>query len=335
MKKSWLVFAALAALGLVSCGGSGSGSSGGTAAKPVTIKVASYFAESHPASIVMKETFKPMVEKNSNGALSVELYPNNMLGAEAEFIDGIKMGNIEMGLIGTMLGSQFPALMAIEFPPLFNSAQEASDILNTMVDDICAGMDAANVKGLGVSINGVRAVSNSVRPINKFEDMKGLKLRVPQVEHYVDMGKVWNVNGVTMPMSELFTAMQQKTIDGQENPPTTVLASGWFEVQKYIAITNHCVAGNMVVVGKKFWDSLSADNQKVLKDAVAAFVKEEAALYIKNADADIETLKSKGLTITYPDTKPFVDSMKPVLQKYMEKYPRLKEMVDIINSKKK
>ena len=313
----------------------GGGSEGGSAGKPAVIKLASYFAESHPASIVMNQTFKPMVEKNSGGTLVVELYPNNMLGAEAEFIDGIKLGNIEMGLIGTMLGSQFPALMCIEFPSLFNSAQEASDILNTMVDDICAGMDAVNIKGLGVSINGVRAVSNSVRPINKFEDMRGLKLRVPQVEHYVEMAKVWNINGVTMPISELFTAMQQKTIDGQENPPTTVLASGWFEVQKFIAISNHCVAGNMVVVGKKFWDSISSENQKVLRDAVAAFVKEETALYIKNADADIETLKSKGLTITYPDTKPFVDSMRPVLQQFMGKYPRLKDMVDIINSKKK
>ncbi|MDR1625933.1 MAG: TRAP transporter substrate-binding protein [Spirochaetia bacterium] len=311
----------------------GGGTEGGSGKS--VIKVASYFADSHPASIVMAGTFKPMVEKNSGGAITVELYPNNMLGAEAEFIDGIKMGNVEMGLLGTMLGSQFPALMCIEFPSLFGSAQEASDILNTMVDQICAGMDAVNIKGLGISINGVRAVSNSVRPINSFEDMRGLKLRVPQVEHYVEMGKVWNVNGVTMPMSELFTAMQQKTIDGQENPPTTVLASGWFEVQKYIAVTNHCVAGNLVTIGKKYWDSLSPANQKVVQDAASAFAKEETALYIKNAEADIETLKSKGLTITYPDTKPFIDSMKPVLQQFCVKYPRLKEMVDIINSKKK
>ncbi|MDR1932068.1 MAG: TRAP transporter substrate-binding protein [Spirochaetales bacterium] len=320
----------LSAAGVFAGGGAESGGQGKS-----VLKLASYFAESHPASIVMNETFKPMVEKNSGGTITVELYPNNMLGAEAEFIDGIKMGNIEMGLIGTMLSSQFPALMCIEFPSLFNSAQEASDILNTMVEDICAGMETANIKGLGVSINGVRAVSNSVRPINTFEDMKGLKLRVPQVEHYVDMGKVWNVNGVTMPMSELFTAMQQHTIDGQENPPTTVLASGWFEVQKYIAVTNHCVAGNMVVVGKRYWDSLTPANQKVVQDAVQAFVKEETALYIKNAEADIETLKSKGLTITYPDTRPFIDSMKPVLQKYMDKYPDLKRMVQVIESKRK
>ncbi|MDK2933483.1 MAG: TRAP-type transport system periplasmic protein [Clostridiales bacterium] len=300
-----------------------------TSKKKIVLKIANYFAESHPQNIALKEVFKPMVEKETNGAIEVQIYPNNQLGAEKEFIDGTKAGSIEMNIMGLMLSSQFPNLKVMEFPYLFDNPDQGYEILNDHIfDDVTKGLpEKAGLRILGFNINGVRAISNSKRPINSLEDCQGLKLRVPQVKHFVEMGKALGFSVVTMPYSEIFTALQQGVVDGQENPPTTVLASGWYEAQKYIALTDHIVAYNAVTINEKFYQSLSKEQQEIIKKAVKAFCDEELKLYKEGAQKDIETLKEKGIVFTTPDREPFKQAVLPMYDTVLKETPEAMELI--------
>ena len=128
-------------------------------------------------------------------------------------------------------------------------------------------MPAKGWVGLGFMEQGYRSISNSKHPINKLEDIKGLKIRTILNPLYVDMLNTLGANAVPMPFPELYSAMETKTVDGQENPETTVDASKFYEVQKYFSATRHIYNPQMLMVGKKFWDSLSADEKKIFEEA--------------------------------------------------------------------
>lgn len=306
----------------VSVWAGGSGESG--AKKPVTLKLANYFAESHPQNIALNSKFKPLLENATKGGIKVELYPNNQLGAEKEFIEGTKLGSIEMGIIGVMLSEKYPVLKVAEFPYLFDNVDIGYKILNENLDEISSDLlKGDGLRALGVSVNGVRAISNSKRPINTPEDCKGIKLRMPQVNQYIVMGKALGFNVITMAYSEIFTALQQKVVDGQENPPTTVLASGWYEAQKYIALTDHCIAYNYVVVNEKFYQSLSAEYKEALKSAVKAYCDEELRLYKDGMQKDVDALKAKGIEFTKPERKPFKDIVLSVYPEMLGPDPKV------------
>ena len=303
------------------------GSKEGAAKKPTTLKLANYFADVHPQNISLTKVFKPKVEEGSKGTIKVELYPNNQLGAEKEFIEGTKLGSIEMGIIGVMLSEKYPILKVAEFPYLFDNVDLGFKLLNENLEELTADLlKGDGLRALGVSVNGVRAISNSKRPINTPEDCKGIKLRMPQVNQYVVMGKALGFNVVTMAYSEIFTALQQKVVDGQENPPTTVLASGWYEAQKYIALTDHCIAYNYVIVNEKFYQALSKENQEVLKAAVKAYCEDELRLYKEGMQKDVDTLKSKGIEFTKPERKPFKDAVLKVYPDMLGPDPKVNAM---------
>ena len=321
-------------LAFVACGGKQEGATAAKGAeakkeapkKTVTIKIANYYAEAHPQNIALRDVFKPMIEKDSNGGLAVEIYPNNQLGAEKEFIEGTKLGTIEMSVMGMLLADKYPRMKLVEFPYIFDNVDKGFKLLNGEIGaEITDGLTAKDgIRALAWDVNGVRAVSNSKKPINTLADCKDIKLRVPQVKHYIDTGKALGFSVVTMPMSEIFTALQQKVIDGQENPPTTVLTSGWHEVQKYIALTNHMIAYNIIAINEKFYQTLTPDQQKVIENASKAFAQKELDLYKEAATKDVETLKSKGIQFTTPDLAPFRKACQTVHDTLLKEFPDIK-----------
>ena len=329
MKKLMsLVLAAIMVLSLVACGGSSSSgeASGGSSAAPAKatpIKVATYYAESHPTSRALEEVFKPMLEEKTEGRYTVELYHNSALGGEAEFNEGVKMGTIEMCVTGNIMGDQYPALYASDFPWVFDDVEQASYVSNhpDMIAMFQEAFDNCNMTCLGVSVNGNRCISNNKHPINKLEDLKGIKLRLPEVAHYVANFNALGATTVTMAMTEIFTALQQGTIDGQENPPTTLLANGWYEVQDYLAITNHQIAMNFVNVSTKFFESMSEADQQALRDTVDAFVAKQLELFLVAMEEDIKTLEEAGLEISYPEREEFKAAGSVVIDDFRAKYP--------------
>ena len=138
-----------------------------------------------------------------------------------------------------------------------------------------------------------------------------------------------------MPISEVFTALQQKVVDGQENPPTTVLTSGWYEVQKHIALTNHMIGYNIVAINENFYQSLTPSQKEIVEKASKAFAQKELELYKDAASKDLETLKSKGIQITTPDLAPFKKASLPVHELILKDFPQIRDTYQKIIDKQK
>ncbi|MGE4484406.1 MAG: TRAP transporter substrate-binding protein [Oscillospiraceae bacterium] len=341
MKKRFLslLLAVLMVVTLAACASSnsGSGTTSGTASgstssstKSIPLKIATYYADSHPTSVALAEVLKPMIDEGTEGRYTVELYGNNALGAEAEFNEGVKMGTIEGCITGNIMGDQFPALYASDFPWLFDDVEQSSVVNNDpkMKAIYQDAFDQCNMTLLGLSINGNRCISNNVHPINSLADLKGIKLRVPEAAHYVANFKALGATTVTMSLSEVFTALQQGTIEGQENPPTTLLTNGWYEVQPYLAITNHQISMNFVVLNTDFYNSMSEADQAVVQEACNAFVAKQLELYLKAMNDDLVTLEGKGVEITYPDRTEFKTAGSVVIDDYCTKYPEFATAVE-------
>jgi TRAP-type transport system periplasmic protein len=189
--------------------------------------------------------------------------------------------------------------MAIwDTPFLFNNGKEADAVLDGPVGQQV--MDKLQEKGLVGLVyweNGFRNLTNNKRAVAKLEDMDGIKLRVMQNNVFIDTFKTLGANAVPLPFSELFTALETKTVDGQENPYNTILSSKFYEVQKYLTVTNHVYSPWIVTVSKKYWDGLSKDEQKVLMDAAKKsrdFERQDTRAEAGKALAD---LKAKGMQI--------------------------------------
>ena len=343
-----ITIAAMLCMSLVGCGGSSSDTKSEssnsasteskkedetTNAKP--IKIAHYYAETHPSHIVLEKVFKPMIEEKTNGRYVVEIYPNDTLGAEKEFTEGVRLGTIEACLIGTLMSDQFPILKIADFPWIFDNVESASYALNSeeVGTKIYSTMEQAGLIGKGFAVNGVRALSNNVKEIHSIKDCSGLKLRVPEIDFFVDNVKSWGCNPITMSMSEIFTALQQGVIDGQENPPTTLLTSGWYEVQPYLALTRHQISFNMITFSKTFWDTVSDEDKKAIEEVCKATVDEQLKMYIEAEAKDIQTLKDKGIVVTEPDREPFAQAGVAVVDKYTSASPEFKEIVDLARAK--
>lgn len=363
MKKrlTAIVLALALALSLAACGGgsgsggstsggassgssgssSSSGSSGGdsgssgAAAQGTPFKVANYYADTHPTNIALNEVFKPMIDEGTEGRYTVEIYSNNALGGETEFNEGVSLGTIECCITGNLMADRYPALYAADFPWLFDDVEQASEICND--PEIQAVFQEALAQShyvlRGCSLNGNRCISNNVRPINTLADLKGMKLRLPTVSHYVKNFEALGAAPVTMAMTEIFTALQQGTIEGQENPPSTLLANGWYEVQDYLAMTNHQIAMNFVLLNENFYNSMSEADRKVVDEACAAFVQKQLELFKTAMVEDVKTLEEKGLEVTYPDREEFKAAGSVVIDEYCQQYPDFASIVELIRSK--
>jgi len=334
MKKGIAVFSIIALVITLFTTGCGTFVESGS--KTRTIKVANYFAENHPQNVALREKFKPMVEKNSKGTLKVEIYANSKLGAEKEFYDGVRNGTIEMGIPGMIMQSDIPRMAIPELPFLFKDWKHAKSVLTgPLGEEIAKDVESKHgVKVLAWSANGFRMVSSN-KPIVKMEDFKGFRLRMPNIPNYIALGKSWGANVTPLPISEVFTALEQKVVDGQENPIATLRASGWYEVQKYVLESRHMFSPNVYVINVNFWKNLTPEQQKVVEEAAKVAAEYEWELLEKSEAADKKFLEEKGLKFTTPNEqflKQMTAAAQPIYEDFYKKNPDLRELVEKIKS---
>lgn len=243
--------------------------------------------------------FAEQVEKNSGGKMKVRAVGAAALGPDVQMQQALIGGAQEMmvGSTATLVG--ITKEMALwDTPFLFNNAKEADAILDGPIGQKV--MDKLQEKGLVGLVyweNGFRNMTNNKRPITKMEDFDGIKLRVMQNNVYLESFRKLGANAVPLPFSELFSALETRTVDGQENPYNTILSSKFFEVQKYLSVTNHVYSPWIVLVSKKWWDTLSRDEQKVLLDAARASREFERRDTREEAGRALAELKAKGMQI--------------------------------------
>lgn len=243
--------------------------------------------------------FADEVAKASNGKLRLRAIGAAALGSDLQMQQALIGGAQEMmvGSTATLVGiTQEMALW--DTPFLFNNTQEADAVLDGPVGQKV--MDKLQEKGLVGLVyweNGFRNLTNNKRPVTKVEDMDGIKLRVMQNNVFLDSFKTLGANAVPLPFSELFSALETKTVDGQENPYNTILSSKFYEVQKYLSVTNHVYSPWIVTVSKKWWDTLSKDEQKILLDAAKKSRDFERQDTRAEAAQALAELRAKGMLI--------------------------------------
>ena len=203
--------------------------------------------------------FAQEVEKATGGKMKVRAIGNASLGSDTQMQQALIGGAQEMmvGSTATLVGL-VPEMAVWDTPFLFSNAKEADVVLDGPVGDkIKAKLEAKGMVGLVYWENGFRNLTNSKRPVAKLEDLNDIKLRVMQNNVFLDSFKALGANAVPLPFSELFTALETRAVDGQENPFNTVVSSKFYEVQKYLTVTNHVYSPWIVTVSKKWWDTLT------------------------------------------------------------------------------
>lgn len=243
--------------------------------------------------------FAEEVEKASGGKMKVRAIGAAALGSDVQMQQALIGGAQEMmvGSTATLVG--ITKEMAIwDTPFLFNNAKEADTVLDGPVGQkVMDKLQEKGLVGLAYWENGFRNLTNNKQPVAKLEDLSGIKLRVMQNDVFLNSFKTLGANAIPLPFSELFTALETKTVDGQENPYNTILSSKFYEVQKYLTVTNHVYSPWIVTVSKKWWDGLSKDEQKVLADAAKKsrdFERQDTRAEAAKALGD---LKAKGMQV--------------------------------------
>jgi tripartite ATP-independent transporter DctP family solute receptor len=290
------------------------------------------------------EYFKELVEKNSNGRIEVQNYHSSQLGDDREMMEALQQGTQEMTCPSTAPIVPFvPEFKVFDLPFLFPDFETADYILDgTIGQEMLEKMSSAGLIGLAYWENGYRNLTNSVRPVKTPEDVKGLKIRTMENAIHLAAWKQLGANPTPMAFGELFSAMQQKVVDGQENPWGPIYLQNFFEVQKYATDTGHVYAPFVLMISKKFWDTLPDDLKEVVKDAAIQSKDHNRKLNRKMNDEYVVQLKEKmEVTILTPEQKSaFMKAVQPVYDQYAEEIgvdliKKVQEQVEEFQNNKK
>jgi TRAP-type transport system periplasmic protein len=293
---------------------------GAAQAQTRTIKFANQNAKGHPVVLGM-EKFAEIVEAKSGGKLKVNVFPGGALGSDQANVSAIQGGTLEMASMNSGIFASVVKDFAIyDFPFLFGNPKEADAVVDgPFGKSLHAKLEEKGMVGLAYYELGFRQITNSKRPITKVEDIAGLKLRVIPNPINVDWVSALGANPTPLPFPELYAALEQKAVDGQENPFATINGAKLYEVQKHLAITNHQYNPQSVVISKKFWDSLSADEKKIVQDAAIESAKYQREQSRSAAAGILENLKKNGMQITElppAEVAKLREKVKPVIAKH-------------------
>ena len=293
-----------------------------TAGKKV-IRISIGLNEVHPEFLGLKK-FKEEVDKKLPGKYDIQLYANAQLGDDVKTTEAARMGNLEMtGPSSSPLTGIVKELGVFDLPFLFPNTTVAYTVMDGPAGQkLLDLMETKGLKGLAYWENGFRHLTNSAHEVKTPEDVKGLKIRVMQNPIHLATWKALGANPTPMPFSELFTAMQQKTVDGQENPIPTIYLSKYNEVQKFVTLTGHVYTPHILIISKKVWDGMAKEDQKVFQEA--AYVARDYVRKISKEMNDSQTakLKEAGMTVTTltpEQQKAFQDAVKSVYAEYTDK----------------
>jgi tripartite ATP-independent transporter DctP family solute receptor len=281
-------------------------------AAPLTLRFAHFAAEDHPANIAARQ-FASNVETRTGGEIKINIYPNNALGGPPEQAQQIKLGTIDMGLpTQGQLDKYDTAFAAVMLPFIWDSPQHAFRVLDGPAMAWLAPL--AEKQGFILLRNweyGFRNVTNAVRPINTPDDVKGLKLRTPpELQIQASMEALGaTVQAIAFP--ELYLALSQRVVDGEENPIAVIYFNKFYEVQKYLALTRHIYNNMIHTVSATAWSKLKADQQAIFREESASAGNLMRKLISDQEDEQIKKIESFGMVVTRPDLAPFRALMGP------------------------
>lgn len=303
----------------------------------VTLTVAGYgsntFAQKNAPQFVMRIShstapdshyhkglmfFARKFEQKSGGQVKVEIFHSAQLGSERDAIEGVSMGTIECTLTSTgPLANFSKKFMAFDLPFIIQERNKAFPVMDGKIGKtILETLSPKGMVGLGFWENGFRMITNSKVAVNSPKDLAGLKIRLMENPVHMETFRVLGAQPVPMPFGELFTALQQKTVDGQENPLVIIETSKFYEVQNHLALTGHFYSPSVFIVSKSFYNKLTPKLQKALIDSEKAARKFERNYCIQQEKILVNQLRKRGMLITTPNKKAFRDATRSVYDKF-------------------
>lgn len=334
MKNKWFILAvaAVLVLSLVTGCGQQQKAQAPAANQKIVIKLGDVLADDHPHT-KSYHFFAKRVSELTNGKVEVQVFPNSQLGNQRDMVEGMQMGSIQMGKsMMTVLAGFLPEVQVFDLPYLFRDRDHYYKVMDGPVGQsfLQERLPKVGLVGIAFFDAGQRSVYNSKRPIKTIDDMKGLKLRVPESPIYLDMMGAFGAIGTPMPVGEIYSALQSGVIDGAENAPIFYDKQKHYEVAKYFSNTNHNMPPDVLLMSKKFYDSLPADVQKAIIQAGKETQQYERKLWQELEAKTVADLKAKGVQFNDVDPKPFREAAQKVWQKYEEKLGKalIQQIVD-------
>ncbi|SDA96670.1 TRAP transporter substrate-binding protein [Sinorhizobium sp. NFACC03] len=285
-----------------------------------TIKFASANNKGHP-QVTGMEKFAELVKDKSGGKIEVKLFPGGTLGGDVQTVSALQGGVIEMTVLNAgILANNVKQFGAVDLPFLFDSGAEADKVMDgAFGDSLIKLLPDTGLIGLGYWELGFRNLTNNRHPVTKLEDIKGLKIRTIQSPIPIELFNTLGANAVPLPYTELYTALETGTVDGQENPAANILNAKFYEVQKYMTLTRHQYNPQIVLVSKKFWDGLN-DEEKAVLEAAATEARDYQRKVSREADAAaLEEIRKTGMEVSEfspEETQKLRDAVKPVIEKF-------------------
>ncbi len=350
MKKFLTLFLAVfMVVALAACGGGNNegtnegGNNEGTAdtGEKKTIRAGIGLNDAHPQYKGLLR-FKEIVEEKTNGQIVVETYHSGQLGDDRTMTEALQLGTQEVVIPSTApLANFVPEFSVFDFPFLFPSEEVADKVLDGEVGQkFLDKLEPQNLVGLAYWENGFRQVSNSKKAVATAADFKGLKLRTMENDLHLEAFRALGANPTPMAFTELFTAMQQGTVDGQENPFATIYLSKFYEVQDHVSNTNHIYSPFVFLMSKSFFDGLNDEQKQIVQDAAT-----EAGQYQRelNREANAQYLADlQEAGMTYTEITPeahaeMKELVQPVIDKYADKIGKetVQEVYDAIEEASK
>ncbi|MGF6174414.1 TRAP transporter substrate-binding protein [Ensifer sp. 4252] len=284
------------------------------------LKFAAANNKGHPQVMGM-EKFAELVKDKSGGKIEVKLFPGGVLGGDVQTVSALQGGVIEMTVLNAgILAGNVKQFGAVDLPFLFNNGEEADKVMDGPFGTSLANLlPDTGLVGLGYWELGFRNLTNNRHPVTKLEDIKGLKIRTIQSPIPIELFNNLGANAVPLPYTELYTALETGTVDGQENPAANILNAKFYEVQKYMTVTRHQYNPQIVLISKKFWDGLNDEEKAVLQASATEardYQRQASREFDAKAIADIKATGMEVSELSPEETQKLRDAVKPMIEKF-------------------
>ncbi len=277
------------------------------------------------------ERFKQLVEENSDGRIEVLLYPNEQLGNEMDLINSIQLGTADMTITGESLQNWAPKAAMMAVPYAFRDAEHLRQAVESEIGEQIEAQIAerANLVPLAWFERGPRELTSN-RPIRHPDDLDGIRLRVPNVPLFVSTWEALGARPTPMAFSEMFTALQQNTIQAQENPLSLIESASFNEVQDYVNLTGHVRSWIYVVIGRNRLESMPEELQQIVREAAQEMQVYQAELFEEDQQRLEQALQERGMEFVEVDTEAFAEKARPAVEAALNDEQR--ELFDAIQN---
>jgi tripartite ATP-independent transporter DctP family solute receptor len=285
------------------------------AKKPIKLAYGCVYPPDH-YYVKADQHFKELVEKNSKGQILIDYFPGGQLGSQSEMEQAVNAGSLQM-YFSALLWRFYPKIMTLELPYIYRNEehqQKVADKLNSVldVDDYVA---KTRVRSIGTRLSSARNLCTKF-PVNKLEDIKGLKVRVPENSMHIALWKALGAIPTSIPGAEQYTALATGVVDAAENPFADIYSWKYQELLKYCALTGHTRAIYAMQINEKFWKSLTARQRKIISKAAVTSCKYSEILRKKSENDYKKLLAKAGMKFTTPDMAPFKERAKTIWSRF-------------------